>query len=122
MSLYEQILALRAIRSFRDEALSYEDLAAILEAARWTGSSKNLQSWAFIVVRDPKQRERLAACGDFTDPIRNAPATLALMTVFAKSSADAYAGPSVIALQSNSEIVCALENIVPETIPAGSSS
>jgi nitroreductase len=79
MNHYEQIIALRAIRSFRDEPLSEEDLDAVLEAARWTGSSKNRQNWSFVVVRDPSQRDRLAACGDFTDPIRNAPATLALV-------------------------------------------
>ena len=78
-NFYEQVLSLRAIRSFRAEPLSDVDLGAILEAARWTGSSKNRQNWSFVVVRDPSQRERLADCGDFTDPIRNAPATLALV-------------------------------------------
>lgn len=76
---YRRIVSLRAIRSFRNEELTEDDLRAILEAAQWTGSSKNRQNWAFIVVRDPEQRRRLAACGDFTDPIRNAPATLALV-------------------------------------------
>jgi nitroreductase len=76
---YEEILSLRAIRSYRDEPLADDDLGAILEAARWTGSSTNRQNWSLVVVRDPAQRERLAACGDFTDPIRNAPVTLALI-------------------------------------------
>jgi nitroreductase len=76
---YDEILGLRAIREYRDESLTAEDLTAILEAARWTGSSKNQQGWAFIVVDDPEQQERLAATGSFTTPVRNAPVTIALV-------------------------------------------
>jgi nitroreductase len=76
---YDEVLGLRAIREYRDEPLSTEDLTAILEAARWTGSSKNGQDWAFVVVDDPGQQERLAATGSFTTPVRNAPVTIALV-------------------------------------------
>jgi nitroreductase len=76
---YEHIVGLRAIRNFRREQLSAEDLGAILEAARWTGSSKNTQEWAFVVIQDPGQIDRFAACGDFTTPVRNAPTTIALV-------------------------------------------
>jgi nitroreductase len=76
---YASILSLRAIRSFRPDALSHEDLNRILEGGRRTGSSKNQQNWSFVVVTDPEQKARLAASGDFTDPIRTAPATVALV-------------------------------------------
>ena len=76
---YRSILALRAKRSFGDEPVGDDDLRLILEAARWTGSSKNRQSWAFIVVTDPAQRARLADTGDFTEPLRRAPVALALV-------------------------------------------
>lgn len=76
---YDEILRLRAIRSFRPEALDEHDLTRILEAARWTGSSKNSQNWSFVVVADVEQKERLARCGNFTDPMRNAPVALALV-------------------------------------------
>ncbi len=76
---YERILHLRAIRSYDDRPIVADDLDRILEAARWTGSSKNRQNWAVVVVTDPDQRNRLAACGDYTDPIRNAPVALALV-------------------------------------------
>ena len=42
----------RQIRSFTDEPVSDDDLHAILEVCRWTGSSMNTQPWQFIVVRD----------------------------------------------------------------------
>jgi len=76
---YELVTGLRAIRSFRDEPLLPDDLGAILEAARWTGSAKNRQNWSFIVIQDPEQRTRLAACGDHTDPIRNAPVAIVVV-------------------------------------------
>ncbi|HEX7098273.1 MAG TPA: nitroreductase family protein [Acidimicrobiia bacterium] len=76
---YDFILRLRAIRSYRDEPLSEEDLAAILEAARWTGSSKNRQDWSFVVVTDRDRLLRLAECGDFTDPVRRSAATIVIV-------------------------------------------
>lgn len=76
---YRRILKLRATRVFRDEQLSDEDLDAILEAARWTGSAKNSQNWKFIVVRDPDQKTRLATSGNFMTPVNNAPCVIALV-------------------------------------------
>lgn len=76
---YEFIRDLKAIRSYRDEPLSADDLTAILDAARWTGSSKNRQNWSFVVVTDPDQLEALAACGDFTDPVRGSAATIVIV-------------------------------------------
>lgn len=77
--VYRAVIGLRALRAYRPEPIAEDDLDAVLEAARWTGSSKNRQRWAFVVVVDPEQRQRLAECGDFTDPVRNAPVTIALV-------------------------------------------
>jgi nitroreductase len=76
---YDFILKLRAIRQYTDEPVSKEDIEKILEAARWTGSSKNTQNWAFLVFTDRAQLDRLAECGSFTDPIRNATAAIVLV-------------------------------------------
>lgn len=73
---YEAVMGLRVVRNYQDRQLTEADLAAILEAGRWTGSSKNRQSWAIIVVQDRTQLDRLAECGDFTTPLRNSPTTL----------------------------------------------
>lgn len=75
-AVYEAVKGMRVVRSFEHRQLSDDDLDAILEAGRWTGSSKNRQSWAIIVVQDSEQLDRLAECGDFTTPLRNAPTTL----------------------------------------------
>ncbi len=75
---YDLIVKLRAIRDFKPDPLSDNDLAAILEAARWTGSSKNRQDWSFIVVTGDRL-QGLAEHGDYTDPIRASAATIVLV-------------------------------------------
>lgn len=79
MSTYDQILGLRTVRRFQGRPVSDKDLAAVLEAARWTGSAKNLQLWSFIVVDDPEQKARLVECGSFMTPVVNAPMAIALV-------------------------------------------
>ena len=74
--VYDAVKGLRVVRHFDDRQLSDEHLDAILDAGRWTGSSKNRQSWAIIVVQDRTQLDRLAECGDFMTPLRNARTTL----------------------------------------------
>lgn len=76
---YQRILGLRAIRSFDPRPIEPSELDAVLEAARWTGSSKNRQAWSLVVVTDPAQRAALAGCGDFTEPVLAAPITVALV-------------------------------------------
>lgn len=76
---YDFIIGLRAMRDYRGEPLSNDDLGAILEAGRWTGSSKNRQSWSFLAVTDPERLQGLAEHGDFTQPVRNSAATVVLV-------------------------------------------
>lgn len=76
---YRNVLKLRVVRHFQDKPISDPHLHAILEAGRWTGSSKNRQAWSIIAITDPEQKNRIAECGDFTDPVRRAPLTIALV-------------------------------------------
>ena len=76
---YRNVIGLRALRTYEERPLSDPDLHAILEAARWTGTAKNRQSWSIVVVNEREQKERLAGCGDFTAPVRDAPLVLALV-------------------------------------------
>lgn len=76
---YASVLSLRAIRAFETTPVSDDDLAAVLEAARWTGSSKNTQRWSFVVIDDPAQKEAICAAGDFMTPVRNAPMMICLV-------------------------------------------
>lgn len=75
---YRTVRGLRASRNFTSEPIASADLEAILEAARWTGSSKNNQDWAFVVVAGAVA-DRLAAAGRFSRAIHSAPVTIALV-------------------------------------------
>lgn len=77
--LAELLTALRVVRQYRDEPVSAEDANVILEAGRWTGSAKNRQDWAFVVVDNPEAQQRLADTGSFTQPLRDA--TLVIVPV-----------------------------------------
>ena len=76
---YESTLKLRAVRSFTDQPVDAEDLLRILEAGRWTGSSRNSQPWDMIVVSDAKNRKDLARAGRFAGPIGAAPVSIVLV-------------------------------------------
>lgn len=76
--MYDRVLGLRVVRAFSDEPIPSVEMAALLEAARWTGSSKNTQGWEFIVV-EGDHLAALAEAGSYTDPLRNSAATIALV-------------------------------------------
>jgi nitroreductase len=51
----------RSIREFTDEAVPLEQLRSIVEAGTWAPSGLNNQPWRFVLIQDPKMRDRLAA-------------------------------------------------------------
>jgi len=51
----------RACRAFRDEPVSDDLLATVLEAATCAPSAENRQPWEFVVVRDPLRRAEIGA-------------------------------------------------------------
>lgn len=76
---YDFLIHLRAIRDYQETNLSSEDLDAILEAGRWTGSSKNNQDWSFVAVTDSDRLQGLAAFGSYTQPIKDSAAAVVLV-------------------------------------------
>lgn len=56
---------LRQSRRFLPTPVAQEDIAELLEVARWTGSAKNTQPWHLVVVTDPATNAALAGCGEF---------------------------------------------------------
>jgi nitroreductase len=58
--LLELIRARRSIRRFSARAVSREDIARLLEAARWAPSNHNRQPWKFLVIQDKQQIKHLA--------------------------------------------------------------
>src|SRR3989304_5961013 len=71
-SAYSAVRSLRVVRAFTDEAIAPAVLDEILDAGRWTGSSKNVQGWVLLVVGDEDGRRRVASAGSFTQPVLDA--------------------------------------------------
>jgi nitroreductase len=75
----ENVHSLRVVRADRPDPIPPEMLDDILDAGRWTGSSKNRQAWAAVVIDDPEGLEALATAGHSTDPIRRSAVSIALV-------------------------------------------
>ena len=80
MTAEDAVRKKRAIREFAERPLAENHLAQILRAGRRAGSSKNLQRWAFIVVRDRERLRELAAAGPWAGHLAGAAAAVALVT------------------------------------------
>lgn len=65
------ILKRRSIRKYRNEPISEEVRAKILEAGRQAPSAVNFQPWHFIVVDNPALKEKLASAGRFRSFIKD---------------------------------------------------
>jgi nitroreductase len=74
--------SLRQVRQYREftgESISDDQLRAILDVARWTGSGNNSQPWRFIVLRDRDRIVQLAEAGvPQTRALRTAPVVIAV--------------------------------------------
>lgn len=68
----------RQVRRFTDEPVDDAAIQAILEVARWTGSSENSQPWMFIVIRDPDVRQRIAEIAPYARHVGKAPIAIAV--------------------------------------------
>jgi len=80
----------RQVREFTDEPVAEADLQAVLEVARWSGSSTNRQPWTFIVLRDRADRERLAALAPYARHVAGAPLGIAIAMPGDNAEWDAY--------------------------------
>ena len=72
MDAYQCVRTLRAVRSFRPDALGSEAIEHILQAGRWSGSSKNTQPWQFVVVQERARLEALSRCGAYAGHLAGA--------------------------------------------------
>jgi nitroreductase len=82
MDVEQAVATQRVVRRFSERPLSDDELRAILNAGRRAGSSKNLQRWAFIVVRDRDTLARLARVGDYAGHLAGAAVAVALVTPY----------------------------------------
>ena len=77
---WDAVRTKRAVRAFADRPIAQDELDRILSAGRRAHSSKNLQRWAFIVVRDRERLRAMSALGPYCGHIAGAAAAIALVT------------------------------------------
>jgi nitroreductase len=79
MDVYRAIVTKRDTRAYQQRPVPNEAIMRILNAGRMAGSSKNGQPVRFLVMRERDNLHRLAACGQFTTPMLNAPLAIAVL-------------------------------------------
>ena len=74
------LLRVRQTREFEPEPPTDDEVAAIIDAARWSGSAANEQPWRFIVLREPATLRALHQAGiPQTRGLATAPAAIAIV-------------------------------------------
>ena len=79
MDALKAILTKRDSRSFTERPVDEDDLRRVLQAGRMAGSAKNTQPCRFVVLTDAAHKEELAACGQFSAWIPQAPVNIAVV-------------------------------------------
>ena len=59
MELYDALLTTRAMRRYRDDPVTDDEIERCLRAAQQAPSGGNLQPWQYLVVTDPEGRARV---------------------------------------------------------------
>ena len=78
MDAYRAVVDKRDQRAFLPTPLPEESLRRILQAARMTGSSKNVEPNRLVVVRDRRRLEAVAALGAFAKFLASAAAVIVI--------------------------------------------
>ncbi len=84
METLEALHARRNVRTYTDRAIPSGDLKKVLEVARRSPSSKNMQRWDFVVVTDRDQLARLAEVWRGSHMVADSAATVALVAPIAE--------------------------------------
>ena len=79
MEALKAIVSKRDSRSFTEEPLGEDMLLKVLQAGRMAGSAKNTQPCRFVVLSERGRKEELAACGQFSSWIPQAPVNIAIV-------------------------------------------
>ncbi|NLK08935.1 MAG: nitroreductase family protein [Firmicutes bacterium] len=83
MDAVQVILTRRSVRKFQNKPIPQEILEAIVDCGRVAATGRNDQPWEFVVVTDPKIKEKIANATDYGKFIAKAPACIA---VFCKNT------------------------------------
>jgi nitroreductase len=75
----EFLRALRTVRRFTGQPVPRAAVGDLLIVARWSGSARNFQPWAFVVVRDRDTLRRLSALEGYVRHLEEAALAIVLV-------------------------------------------
>ena len=75
--MLKEIKTRRSVRRFTDAAVDDETIDRIIEMGTWAPSGLNNQPWRFVVIRDSKLRDEIAAQTKYSRIIQGAPVCIA---------------------------------------------
>lgn len=78
------------IRQYSLDAVPDDVVEQLLELARWTGSSKNMQPWRFVVVREKERLQKIAALRPNITWLAAAPLGIAIVLDGGNALSEAY--------------------------------
>jgi len=81
MNVMEAIRKKRAVRQYRDQAISDDQAASILDAGRRAQSSKNTQPWQFIAIRKKETLSALSQLGKYAGHLKDAAMGILLVSL-----------------------------------------
>ncbi len=79
MDTITAIRTLRVVRKYAPKPLTEDEVQALADCARKTGSSKNTQRWDFVTVRDREALRRLGGTTIYAKHLPSAGAAIALI-------------------------------------------
>jgi nitroreductase len=77
--ILENLRKVRQSRSFKPDPVPDDVVEQLLEIARWTGSSKNVQPWHFVVIDDREKLDEISTFRGPTEWVKNAPLAIAIV-------------------------------------------
>lgn len=112
MDVFEAITTRPSITRYKNEGVERENLARILEAARWAPSAGNMQSWEFVIVTDLDKLEKLSEYAHNQSHVRDAPAAIVILSDLDKAERQyGERGRELFAIQ---ETAAAMQNMLLE--------
>lgn len=112
MDVFDAITTRTSITKYKDKGVPREEVARILEAARFAPSAGNMQTWEFIVVEDDEKKERMAQFAQNQPHVREAPVVIVVLSDIEKAERRyGERGREMYAIQ---ETAAAMQNMLLE--------
>ena len=80
MNVSDAIRLKRAVRKFQEKSLPDDVVHAILNAGRRAQSSKNMQAWRYIAMRNKAVLKEVSTCGQWAGHLAGAALGVAILT------------------------------------------